>query len=145
MNNKYLSVAVAITFLSLAPLPALADDTVVFTADESDLQAFDHLLSEQKQAQDQKQPAPPNGKTPFGQAVRVEAQKLNQERPEGNAMGAWVSGQRRQSGASSKGLDDSASGSPGSAGQQKAAEMRGLVSGSSGKGSEKGTKAHGRP
>lgn len=100
-------------------LPARADDTVVFAADEADLHAFDKMLAEQE-SEKSKKPLP-NGKAPFGQAVKEQAELLRAERPAGNAMGAWVREQRRKGGAQA-----GESAAPG-----KSAEARGAVHGNS--------------
>lgn len=75
-------------FLLLAlPLAAHADDTVIFAADETDLKAFDQLLESQRAGNGQE--------ASFGQAVREEARKLQEQGKQGNAMGNWVREQKK--------------------------------------------------
>lgn len=96
--------------LFLTSTAALAEDAVIFTADEADVKAFDKLLSEQEGAQK------PAQQTPFGQAVKKEAELLREQRPSGSKMGAWVKAQRSRKGQSV--VDgDSVSGSPGKSGE----------------------------
>ncbi len=95
--------------LLLAPAFAFAEDTVIFAADETDLQAFDRMLSEQEQKKDRTSNS-------FGQAVKEQAELLQAERPSGPSMGSWVREQRRNK----QGLSGE-NASPGKSGEARSA------------------------
>lgn len=93
-----------LTLLLLLPLPALADDAVVFMADEADMKAFDQMLAEQQKTEN------------FGKTVSQKARSQDSA-GDANALGQWVSEQRKFEKANVQ-----------SQGQARSSEVRALVS-----------------